>query len=32
MKKGTDFYSVIYKYNFGNNIILNIAYRAKILY
>ena len=32
MKKGTNLYSVIYKYNFGNNVILNRTYRAKILY
>ena len=32
MKKGTNLHSIIYKYNFGNNIMLNITYRAKILY
>ena len=32
IKKGTNLYSVIYKYNFGNNIMLNITYKAKILY
>ena len=32
IKKGTNLYSVIYKYNFSNNAMLNITYRAKILY
>ena len=32
VKKGTDLYSVICKYNFSNNMILNTTYGAKILY
>ena len=32
VKKGTDLYSVICKYNFGNNAMLDTTYRAKILY
>ena len=32
IKKGTNLCSVIYKYNFSNNVILNITYKAKILY
>ena len=32
VKKGTNLYSVICKYNFGNNAILNTTYRVKILY
>ena len=32
VKKSTDLHSVIYKYNFSNNAMLNITYKAKILY
>ena len=32
IKKGTNLYTIIYKYGFGDNIMLNITYRAKILY
>ena len=32
VKKGTDLHNIICKYNFGNDVVLDISYKAKILY